>query len=169
MKKIIFLIIMLLLSVGAQAAEIKIGYVDLNKALNESREGKKAVQLLEEMVKSRQLVIDEKGNEIKKLEAEISKQSSILNPKAIEEKKEQRKKLMRDYQRMIKDSQDEVQKKQSDFMEEIIKKLRVIVEQIGKDEGYTVIFEKAESGILYVPDKVDVTEKVIEKYNEAEK
>ncbi len=46
MKKIIFLTIITLFAFNAQAADMKIGYVDLNRALNESDEGKKAVKTL---------------------------------------------------------------------------------------------------------------------------
>jgi Skp family chaperone for outer membrane proteins len=54
MKKILFLIIISLFALNAQAAELttKIGYVDLNKALNESTEGQKAKEELQELVKS---------------------------------------------------------------------------------------------------------------------
>lgn len=166
MKKIIIAMVMIVaFAVSVQAAEMKIGYVDMNKALNESEKGKKAVGLLEEMVKSRQTEINKKGDELKALDEEIAKQSSILNPDAIKDKREQRENLMRDYQRMIKDSQSEVQKKQSDFMESIINELREVVAQMGKDEGFTVIFEKAQSGILFIVPETDITEKLIKKFN----
>jgi outer membrane protein len=166
MKKIIFTMLMTVaFAFSVQAAEFKIGYVDMNKALNESDKGKKAVALLEEMVKSRQTEINKKGDELKTLDEEIAKQSSILNPDAIKEKREQRETLMRDYQRMIKDSQSEVQKKQSDFMGSIIDELRQVVAQMGKDAGYTLIFEKAQSGILFIVPETDITDQLIKQFN----
>jgi outer membrane protein len=140
-------------------------YVDLNKALNESVKGKTAVKILEDMVKAKQSVIIEKEKELKALDDEIAKQASILNPDAIKEKQAKREKLMRDYQRMVKDSQDEVQQKRNNFMEAIIKDLRKEVVQIGKDKGYSIIFERVASGILYIPEDVDVTDTLIEQFN----
>ena len=167
MKKLLFLTIITLFSFNAYAAEFKIGYVDLNKALNESTKGKTAVKLLEDMVKAKQSVIIEKEKELKALDDEIAKQASILNPDAIKEKQAKREKLMRDYQRMVKDSQDEVQQKRNNFMEAIIKDLRNSVVQIGKDKGYSIIFERVASGILYIPEDVDVTDTLIEQFNKA--
>jgi outer membrane protein len=165
MKKLLFLTVITFFAFNAYAAEFKIGYVDLNKALNESAKGKTAVKLLEDMVKEKQTVIIEKEKELKAIEDEIAKQASILNPDAIKEKQEKREKLMRDYQRMVKDSQDEVQQKRNDFMEAIIKDIRKTVVQLGKEKGYSIIFEKVASGILYIPEEVDVTNELIEQFN----
>ncbi len=121
------------------------------------------------MVKAKQALIDEKGNEIKKLDEEILKQERILNPDSLKEKQEKIEKLMRDYQRMIKDSQDEIEKKRNDFMKDIINDLRKVVVKIGEEEGYTIIFESAKNIILYIPKKVDLTEKIIKRFNETPK
>ena len=60
------------------AETIKIGVVDLLKALNESDVGKKAKTDLESIIKSKQLSIDEKGKKIEQLKAELDKQASII-------------------------------------------------------------------------------------------
>ncbi|MBC8412653.1 MAG: OmpH family outer membrane protein [Nitrospira sp.] len=155
----------LLFAVTAQAQDTKIGYVDLNKALNESTEGKQAVKILEELVQSKQAAISVQEDQIKKLEEEITKQSSVLNPEAIKQKKDELESLVKNYKRTVKDSQEEVQKKQSEFMEALIKKLRKMVYTMGEKKGYSIIFERASSGILYIPAKSDLTEKLIEEYN----
>ncbi len=169
MKKIYLTIALVLLSVCAFAAESKIGYIDLNRALNESEVGKKAVLSLEEMVKAKQFLISEKGDKIKRIEEELAKQSSILTKDAINERKEEREKLLRDYQRMVKDSQEEVQKKQADYMGDIIKELKKIVNQLGKEKGYSIILEKAESGVMFHSDEIDLTGTLIKRFNETVK
>ncbi len=167
MKKILFLIIISLFALNAHAAEMKIGYVDLNKALNESTEGKIAKEKLQDMVKSSEAVIEEKKSEIKELEQEIIKQASILNPEAIKEKQDQREKLIKAHKRMIKDSQEEVEKKQANFMRLIIGEISKTVSTIGEEEGYSLILEKMQGGIIYIPVDLDLTGKVIERFNQA--
>jgi len=153
----------------AHGAEIKIAYVDLNKALNESQQGKEAIKVLEDLVKSKQTVIDKKGDEIKKLEEEMAKQASILTPESIKETQNEHDKMLREYQRMVQDNQAEIQKKQSEFMQRIISDLRNLIINIGEEENYTAIFEIVEGGILYMPKTSDITEKVILKFNETYK
>lgn len=169
MKKYILTTVLVLFAFCAHAAETRVGYVDLNRALNESDAGKDAVVKLEEMVKSKQGIIEYEGEKIKKIEEELTKQASVLTPDAAKEKKEEREKLLRNYQRMVKDSQEEVQKKQAEFMDEIVRKLRIILQETGKEEGYTIILEKAESGVLYFSPEIDMTDALIKKFNEVSK
>lgn len=169
MKKTILITILALFAFNAYASDLKLGHVDLNKALNSSDAGKKAVKILEDMVRAKQTFIDQKGEEIKDLDEELVKQSSVLNPEALKEKREVREKLMREYQRMVKDSQQDIQKKQADLMENIIKELKNVVRMIGKEEGYLVVFERSESGIIYIPENVDLTDKLIKRFNEISK
>src|SRR5512135_1736470 len=84
MKKTLLLVVIFVLFAGqvAYAENIKVGMVDLMKALNESDTGKKAKGELETMIKAKQSVLDQKGKEIEKLKAEIEKQSSILSAEA---------------------------------------------------------------------------------------
>ena len=169
MKKLFFVAVSLLFAVTVQAADVKIGYVDLNEAVNTSDEGKKAISVLKGIVTSKEAVIESKRGELKQLEEEIAKQASILNPDALKEKKNTREKLVRDYQRMLKDSEDEVEKKRADLMNNILKKISKVVTKVGEEEGYTVILERGGSGILYIPEEANLTKKVITKFNEAVK
>ena len=172
MKKLVWLVLVILLLAGssglaAETSTVKIGYVDLVKALNESESGKKAKTDLEFMIKSKQSTIDEKGKAIEKAKIDIEKQSSVLSQDARKTKEEELESLLRDYQRLVADSQKEVKKKEGELTGEIIKELRGIVQKIGQDEGYTLILESAEGPLLYATKEIDLTETVIKKFNES--
>jgi len=172
MKKAAWLVVVLLLLTGgsswaAELITVKIGYVDLVKALNESESGKKAKADLEFLIKTKQTTIDEKGKAIEKVKADIEKQSSVLSPDARKAKEEEMERLLRDYQRLVADSQNEVKKKESELTGDILKDLRAIVQKMGENEGYTLILESAEGQILYAKKESDLTETVMKKYNES--
>jgi len=169
MKKLVFVVAILGLLTGrlAYAEDIKVGVVDLIKALNESESGKKAKTELEGLIKSKQATLDEKSKNIEKMKGELEKQASILSAEARKAKEDELERMIREYQRMVADSQGEVKKKENDYTAGIVKELRVIIEKIGKDEGYTVILEKAEGIVLFSKENLDITDTVIKKYNES--
>lgn len=171
MKKIIFLILVLSFAFNAEAAELKFGYIDLSKALNESDEGEKATKMLEEMVASKQAVLAEKEGEIKKLKEELEKQkqSPMFTADAMKDKEANLNKLVRDLQIKVNDYQEEIQKKEAEFRTEIIKGLRAIINSYGEKEGFTIIFEYREGGLLYSQKKIDITDEILKKYNEVSK
>ena len=157
----------ILLPAGGVRADVKVGVVDLMKVLNESESGKKAKSNLETLIKSKQSVLDEKGKEIEKLKADLEKQSSVLSADAKKSKEEDLEKLLREYQRLVGDSQSEVKKKESEFTGGILKEIRVIVDQMGEDGGYTIIFENADGLVLFSKKDINLTDVVIKKYNES--
>jgi outer membrane protein len=170
MKKVLFAVVILMLAVGhAYADNMKIGVVDLMKALNESDAGKKAKAELEEMIKAKQTVIDEKGKEIEKMKGDIEKQSSVLSTDAKKAKEDELEKMIREYQRIVSDSQSEVKKRESELTSGILQEIRAIVDQMGKDGGYTMIIENAEGIVLYSKKDLNLTDVVIKKFNESKK
>lgn len=150
----------------AIAQDVKIGYVDLRIALNESEAGKKAKTDLESMIKIKQAAIDEKGKAIEKLKGDLEKQASVLSEKARKSKEEELEKEIREYQRLVQDSQTELKKKESELTGAILKELREVIDRIGKEDNYTLILENVEGLILYGKKEIDLTDKVIKIYNE---
>lgn len=170
MKRILFITLILsLFAMNSYAEELKFGFVDLNRALNECDEGKEAIKKLEDMVKKKQTEIDKKGEGIKKLEEELTKQAEVLTPETLKKKQETYEKELREYNRMIKDFNEELQKRQNEFMQAILSGIRKMIEKFGAEEKYTAIFEKVEGGVLYAPEGLDITDKVIKRFNEATK
>ncbi len=167
LRQALLVVICVLFAAGSAHAEIKVGIVDLMKALNESESGKKAKTDLETLIKSKQSVLDTKGKEIEKLKADLEKQSSVLSAEAKKSKEDDLEKLLREYQRLVTDSQNEVKKKESELTGEILKEIRVIVDKIGEEGGYTMILENADGLVLYSKKEINLTDVVMKKYNES--
>jgi outer membrane protein len=169
MKKVAWLLAVLLLVTGKTvlAADLKIGYVDLVKALNESDQGKKAKADLELMIKAKQSTIDEKGKEIEKAKGDFEKQSSVLSQEARKAKEDELEKKLREYQRLVTDSQGEVKKKEGELTGDILKQIREVIKKIGEEGDYTLIIESAEGQILFAKKDIDLTQTVIKRYNES--
>jgi len=149
------------------ADAIKIGYVDMRVALNESDPGKKAKTELETLIKTKQASIEEKGKNVEKLKSELEKQGSVLSADAKKAKEEEIERQLRDYQRMVQDAQAEVKKREDQVTGSILKEIRDIIDKIGQEDGYSLIFENVEGIIVFSRKDLDVTDRVIKRYNEA--
>jgi len=147
----------------------KIAYVDLQEALNMSNAGKEAKEAFAQKVEKTREVIDAKQKELTKLKESLEKQSLLLSNEAKKEKQREYEKSVRDYQRFIKDSQDELKRRETEMSQKVIKELRKVVDKIGKKGEYTLIFERSTSGILYAGDALDITQEVINTYNDQRK
>lgn len=174
MKKVIligtvglFLLFLAASPVLAAETAMKVGLVDLYKAVNESEQGKKAKAELESMIKVKQEALEDKGKAIEKLKTELEKQGGVLSADAKKSKEDEFERLTRDYQRVVTDSQNDVRKKEGELTGRIVKDLKVIIASIAQEEHYTVILEKAEGLVLFADNSLDITDKVIQRFNAA--
>jgi outer membrane protein len=175
MKKRIFasLLAVLLLTFSSQvfAADMgtKIAVVDLNRAVNESAQGKKAKSELEEAIKEKQETLDEKGKAIEKLKAELQKQGPAMSAEARKSKEDELERDTRDYQRAYSDSQNDVRKKESELTGRIINEVRKVIFAIGKEEKYDLILDNNPAIIGYANKVADITDEVIKRFDASEK
>ncbi len=147
------------------ASKMKIGYVNLQKALNESQHGKDAKEKFSEEVKKRQEEIAFNEEKLKELNDDLQKKAMILKKEAMNEKEAELRKKAEEFQRFFLQSEEEMKRKEAQLTRSILKGLEVVVRDIANKNGYTFIFEKMESGILYGPEADDLTDEVVKKYD----
>lgn len=158
--------IFLLLGSSVRAEELKLGYVDLQKALNDSDAGKNAKEKFKGEVDKAEQALEKRKTEVEKLKEELEKKGLLLN-------EEQRDALERDYrdklgdfERVYKNSQQELQIRDRQLTGRIIEDLREVVQRIGEQGNYTVILEGNNTVVLYGSKAIDLTDTVIKAYNQ---
>lgn len=167
MKRLVLVAILLTFIAvpAAVAADMKVGYVDLQKALNMSAAGKAAKEKMKAKFKDYDVEVQKKQDELKKLKDDLEKQAMLLSAEARAAKERDYQQKVKDYQRLTKDIQEELQQTDADYTRKILEDIFKVVQQIGKQENYTMILEKTESSILYASDGIDMTDRVIQSFD----
>lgn len=165
----VFTLVLFLLSPCAAFAEYKIGIVDLFRAFNESDTGKRAKTDLEALYKAKASAIEDKRKMIESRQADFEKQSSIMSAEAKRKNASEIQSLELEFQRMMQDSQVELKKKEAELNGDIMKELKELLNKIGQEGKYTLLFERMEGLVLFSDKTLDITDMVIEKYNAAKK
>ena len=157
----------LLLVAGTAPAQdpLKLAYVDMQKALNESRAGKKALGELQKLAEERKSGLQKQKEALEKKKEELDKQALMLNEDARKSRESEIRTLERDLSRTMSDLKEEFGRRESEFTDAIRKDLIKVVEKIGKEGGYTLVLEKNFSAILYAPPTIDLTETLIKRYD----
>lgn len=151
------------LSGAAMAAELKIGYINLQKALNESLAGKEAIADLEAETKKRQEDVDKKQEELKKLNEELEKKRAVWSEDMREQKQKEVQVKMHEFQRFYLQSNDDLKRKEQEKKTVILKDLIEIAKPLAKEKGYTFLFEL--QGLIYGPPEADLTADIIKAYD----
>ncbi len=150
------------------SAQTKIAVVDLQRAINETEEGRKAKANLKKLFESRQQGLDKKQEELKKLKDEIEGQKNVLARDVLEKKVESYQKQLVELQQVYVDYQRELAEKEGELTKVIIERMEKILRRIGQAEGYAMIVERNEAGVIFAPTNLDLTDVVIQRYNAGE-
>ena len=161
------LILMLLGPVSAQ--EIKIGYVDLQRALNECDAGKRAKEEFKRQVDRLQVSLEKQKGDIEKLKDQLEKKASVMKEDERRNLELDYRRRLRDFERSYKDSQGELQLKDNELTSDILKELQVVIQAYGQREGYTLILENSSSTVLFSSQNADLTDRVIDEFNRQSK
>jgi len=150
----------------AKAASLpQLATVDVQQLLLESKAGKQAKEKVEAERNLKQKEITAREEEISRLQREFEKQASILSESARKEKQEAIDRKMRDLRRLYDDFTRDLQKKEADLVRDLLKDITVLIRDYGKEKGYTLILERAQAGIIYSADEIDLTREIIAIYN----
>jgi len=169
MKKTKFLLLALcaslLLPGAVLAGGLKIGYANLQRALNECDAGVKAVSDLKREAAKLEKELNARQEGLKKIKDEIEKKRKVWNKDTLAAREAEFDRSVKEYERFYNESGNRLNRKQQQREAEIISDLREVVREVAKKKGYSFVFEYSIGGVLYAPDKVDLTDEVIKAYN----
>jgi outer membrane protein len=150
---------------SASAAELKVGYVDIQRAINECNAGKDAKKAITKEVEKFQRLIAEKQKELQTLKDSFEKQAPMLSQDARANKEKEYQNKLREFQRWGEDNQNEINQKRLEIERTIALGLQKVVQKVGADEGYTLVFEKNENIVLYAAKSIDLTDRIIKAFD----
>ena len=169
MKKQIMPLVTLMLLITAPlsfgASEYILAFVDLQKALNLCKAGQDAKEKFAKEVEKAEDRLALKQEELKKLKELLEKQGAMLNEAAFKEKEKDYQSKLRDFKRLYEESQEELKAQDNEAVKEILAELVRITQKYGKEKGFTFIFEKSESALLYADETREVTDDIIKLYD----
>ncbi len=138
----------------------KVGYVDLQRTLNETKAGKAAKGRLEAEKKAKQDEIDKKQSDLKKYKEQLDKERVVLKPAVLAQRQKELEDKVVALQEQFMQYQQELAKKEAELTREIFGVAAKIIQAIAERDGYTMILEKNESAVLWADDHYDITSEV---------
>jgi outer membrane protein len=146
-------------------AEQKIGYVNLQQAVNEVEEGKAARAALKKEFDQKQKMLDDKQTEFKKLTEDFEKQAVVMSEDAKRDKQADFQRRYVELQGLFAQMQKELSDRERDMMKGIFDKMEVIIKEIADAEGFSFVFEQQNAGLIVAPPANNLTSELVRKYN----
>lgn len=166
---IVCLLLAGLVAVASRAcADAKIGYIDSVRILADYKGVEDAKRAFDDEVKQWEDEEVARRATIDSLTVEFKSQNLMLTEATRKEREatiRQKKTEYEQFVRSIWGQEGKVVQKNAELMKPIIDKVNVILERLGAEENFTVIFDAAGGGIVYASPGIDLTDKVVAELN----
>lgn len=152
-----------------KAVGLKIGYVDMNKALISTKAGQKADQQLQSEYKKKQKELGAKEEDLKTMVQNLKKQAMVISDEVRAQKERALYEEQLKFQKLVAESNVAIQKKEMSLKEPILEKLREVIDDIAEKEKYDFILQKADITILWAKPQFDLTDQVVKTFDSMKK
>ncbi len=164
MKKLVIISVLAALLVPSVSwAKFKVGYVDMQRVLQESERGKKLLERLQSEKQEKEEDLKLKQQELKQLKDEFDRTKNMLSPQKRAEKETELMRKMQEFQNLVNQYQLELQQKQNEYTQQAVSEIKIIISNYAQKHGYDLILVK--DAVLYMPSAYDITDEIIKEYN----
>lgn len=150
-------------SLGADVA--KIGIVDFQKILETSRAGKAAKAEISKQGKKMESALKLKQAELQEMKKTMDREALVMSREKREEKERAFRINLNDLRTLEKKYKTGLAALNKRLVGNLQDDVFKLVEKLGKKEGFLLIMEKREAGVMYSPKAIDITDRLIQAYN----
>ncbi len=143
----------------------KLAVVDVQRCLLETKEGKKAKAELEKAFTKGQARIAKKTEELQKRALDLRAKASMLSAEELQKRQAELVRGEAELEQLSAELQEDVAEKEALLTEKIYGNVEGIVKQIALEDGVQVVLVRSEMTVLYVEPKLDLTNRVIVRYD----
>src|SRR5262249_15464863 len=150
-------IVVQLVASAARAEEIKLGYVDLQRAVAETEDGRKARATLKKDFDQKQKELDEQQEALKKAMEDLDKKRTLLPPDQVRQKEQEIQGQLQKVQQTYVRHQQDLAGKEQEALGKIFERMQRIVAKIATSENFTMVLDRNQAGLVFAKPHLDLT------------
>ena len=157
-KLLLTLCFVLLNISGLQAAEFKVGYVQVDKLLQEAPQTAETGKKLEKEFSPRSLELDKMQKQLRELETALERDRTTMTDADRRLKERDFNNLRLQFQNKQRELREDINLRKNEELAILQERINKAVQTVAETEGYDLV---AYSGVAYASKKIDITDKVL--------
>jgi len=155
--KTLVAILLALASLAAQAAELKVGFVNTERVFREAAPARRAQQKLEREFAARNSELAKVEKQGRDLQSELERDNTTITDAQRREKERQLADISRNFQRMQREIREDLNLRRNEELASVQERATRVINQIAEQEKFDLIVQEA----VFASSRIDITEKVI--------
>jgi outer membrane protein len=153
-----------MLALAPSNVEAKVGFINLQRLVNESKMGQSARSEFQKMRQEKERVVAAKLQEVNELRDLINQAGDQMSPQDKRNKLLALQKANKEYQRLVSDVKEDILREDRQLVSIILQKADGVLKKVAQRLNYTIILKDA-NVIGYLDPSVDITDEVIKELN----
>jgi outer membrane protein len=166
---LIFLFLSVTCGTAFCADAVKIGIIDFQRVLTESKAGKKAQEEISNVGNELKNRLEEMKKEIDELNSDFERQALVMSKEKRDEKQRDLRIKVMDFKDQQKQYESQFKEKEAELVRNIQKEVFDMAKTIGEKKGFLLIMARQAAGVIYAADHVDITDIIIGEYDKLAK
>jgi outer membrane protein len=142
---------------------VEIGYVDMQQVIEESKLGQQAHATLKEQFAEPQAALAEEEQSIRQLQESTSRDAALMSQDELDKRKNELQQRIAKLQQNAASAQADLAREQAKLGAGIVNPAREVIAELAKEKNLGAVFERKQSGLLYIEDGLNLTGEVIKR------
>lgn len=168
MKRLVLSVLAVSLAAVASAQSaptVKVAVIDVERLVRDSALGKEAFNRVKKVNDDKKAEADRLQKELRDLEQKLAAQGQSLTDDKRDQLQKQYQEKAIDFKTFQEKASRELDQAQKKELADLERRVFPIISQLGKERGFTLIFNKFQSGLVFADDAADITEDVLKRFN----
>jgi len=150
---------------AAPGGPVRIAIIDVERLVRDSALGKEAFGRVKKINDDKKAEADKLQKELRDLEQKLADQGQSLTDEKREQLQKQYQEKAIDFKSFNEKANRDLDQAQKKELQDLERRVFPIITQLGKERGYTVIFNKFQAGLVFADDAADITDDVLRRFN----
>jgi outer membrane protein len=147
----------------AQAQEVRMGIVNMERIMRDSAPATAALLKLKQEFGKREEELQKLANRLKESNDKLQRDSAVLSESDRTKRQREAGELDRELQRRDREYREDINQRRNEELAQIVERSRKVVRQVAEQEKYDLVVE--EQSAFYFNPRIDITDKVLRALN----
>ena len=151
-------------TVYAEDKPLKLGFVDIQKAIQSTEAGKKAKKELEAEFNKKKKTLETKEKDLNEMRQDLEKKAMVLSDEVRDKRRAELQEEFMKYQKLAAESQQSIQNRERELTSPIVEKMLKVVNKMAEKENYSMIFVKNDQTLLWARKELELTDRLVAEF-----
>ena len=139
------------------AADLKVGFVKLERLFKEAAPAVKAQKKIEKEFAARDQELQKLAKQARDMQVSLEKDGVTMSESERRDKEQELARMNRDLQRMQRELREDLNLRKNEELAAVLERANKVIQQIAESEKFDLILQEA----VYISPRIDITDRVI--------